>query len=80
MPTGSMHPDDAVREAKKVSDALTRAGDYLARMNEANAALHLAGQVLYSPLTTTVRAATESANRLCDHLTLLASDQRDSSQ
>lgn len=64
-----MHRDDAVREAHKIVHALEKASVYLRRFNEANAALHLDDQVLYSPLTAIVTQATASAVKVRDHLT-----------
>jgi hypothetical protein len=63
-----MHHDDALREVDKVLAALQRAGDHLSKQNEANAALHLADKVLYSPLTVAVLNAADSAAKLRDHL------------
>lgn len=42
---------DLVREITKVQDVLDKAIEYHAKINEANAALHFADRVLYSPLT-----------------------------
>lgn len=47
--------DDQVRELKKIRNTLEYVEDYLIKMNQSNAALHLTKEVLYSPLTARVR-------------------------
>jgi len=61
-----MHPEDVLRETEKVLAALLAAEKHLTHFNEMNAALHLSDRVLYSPLTTVVIAAVESARKLVD--------------
>ena len=59
---------DALRELAKVEDALASAEEHLTKQNEANAALHMSGRVLYSPLTVAVVNARESAKKIRTHL------------
>lgn len=71
-----MHPEDALREARKVATALRKASTYLVKVNESNAALHLDEQVLHSPLTTVVLQAAGSAHKLCDYLAAHATTEK----
>jgi hypothetical protein len=48
---------DAERSLRKAEEALSWVEKHLMLTNEANAALHLASKVFYSPLTTTVHDA-----------------------
>jgi hypothetical protein len=59
---------DVLRELTKVETALAAAEEHLTKQNEANAALHMSGRVLYSPLTVAVVNARESANKIRTHL------------
>lgn len=59
---------DALRELAKVETALAAAEEHLTKQNEANAALHMSGRVLYSPLAVAVVNARESANKIRTHL------------
>ncbi|MGH9200625.1 MAG: hypothetical protein ACRD2A_05255 [Vicinamibacterales bacterium] len=63
----TVNAEDAARELDKCVTTLERVEDYLLRMNEMNAQLHLAEKVLPSPLTvlvqTTERGATQAARR-----------------
>ncbi|MFI0406616.1 hypothetical protein [Actinomadura sp. 3N508] len=70
-----MHPDDVVRELDKVTHALAWTRKHLTSTNEANAALHIADTVLYSPLTQAVTRATESVAKIRAHLETLAEDE-----
>lgn len=64
-----MHNDDLLRELDKIGTALHHAGEYLAKMNESNAMLHLSERVLYSPLTVEVLHAKESVELILAQLT-----------
>jgi hypothetical protein len=59
---------DVLRELTKVETALAAAGEHLTKQNEANAALHMSGRVLYSPLTVAVVNARESVKKIRTHL------------
>ncbi len=50
---------DLIRHLEKCEHALEWTENYLARTNEANAALHLADRVFFSPLTSEVHGALE---------------------
>ena len=55
---------DEVRELEKVADALAAAHRFFLNRDTMNAAVHLAGSVRYSPLTSEVEAALEAVTRL----------------
>lgn len=56
--------EDLRRELSKIAQALDLTERHLTLTNEANAALHASDKVFYSPLTTLVHEAHESAKRL----------------
>jgi hypothetical protein len=66
---------DLIRELSKIEEALRWAEKHLCLTNEANAALHCNERVFYSPLTTQVHEARESASRILVELTETPRDQ-----
>lgn len=62
-----MHQSDRARELTKVETALDKAIEHHTKANEANAALHLADRVLYSPLTVHLIEARESLRKITAH-------------
>lgn len=66
-----MNQLDIQREVAKIQDALEVAIQHHIHRDQANAALHLSGgNVRYSPLTTTLLTAKESADRLEDNFAI----------
>lgn len=51
----------------KIQDALQQANEFFTKRDEMNAAVHMAGNVRYSPITSTVEAA-------LDRVTVLVED------
>ncbi len=57
--------DVAASDLEKICDALADACAFLRKRDEMNAHVHMAREVRYSPLTTTVMAATERLQTIC---------------
>jgi hypothetical protein len=57
---------DEKREVQKISDALVQAHRFFLNRDTMNAAVHLAENVRYSPLTSEIEAAAEAASRLLE--------------
>ena len=56
--------EDLRRELEKIEEALELAVRYHSKTNEANAALHKSGRVLYSPMTISLMIGLDSVRKL----------------
>lgn len=57
---------DVKRELSKVFDVVEKAREFHQRRDEMNAAVHMAGTIRYSPLTTELDASLDTLKRLLE--------------
>lgn len=59
-----MHDADLAREITKIEDTLRWAVEHHTKRSEADAALHLSGKVLYSPLVSSLIEAQRAMEKI----------------